>query len=31
MKARTWGKNNPRYYTVALSKPACELFERKTD
>ena len=29
--ARTWGKVNPRHYTVPLSQPACELFERKSD
>jgi hypothetical protein len=28
--ARTWGKEYPRHYVVSLSKPACELFERKT-
>jgi len=27
--ARTWGKKYPRYYTVSLSKKACEKFERK--
>lgn len=27
--ARTWGKKISRHYTVSLSKPACELFERK--
>lgn len=29
--ARTCGKDHPRHYTVPLSKPACELFERKED
>ena len=29
--ARTWGKEHPRHYVVPTSKPACELFERKTD
>lgn len=29
--ARTWGKKYPRHYAVPLSKPACELFERKND
>lgn len=28
---RTWGKSYPRHYSVPLSKPACELFEYKTD
>lgn len=28
---RTWGKNHPRNYNVALSKPACDKFERKED
>lgn len=27
--ARTYGKKHPRHYVVALSKPACDLFERK--
>lgn len=29
--ARVHGKQYPRHYVVPLSKPACELFERKAD
>lgn len=29
--AKTWGKEHTRHYAIPLSKPACELFERKTD
>ena len=29
--ARTWGTQYPRHYSVSLSKPACDKFERKED
>ena len=28
---RTWGKTHPHHSSVALSKPACNKFERKED